>query len=902
MKRLPLITPETVTRLITFEGKAFSRVYSKGAHDLFTVQAEGVTGIWNLLATQAVAILADEVGTGKTIQALSVLALLWTIRPKARVLVIAPNQSVAEHWMKEFTGFLENHLKVRGGSTARAIRAPTLCTNLEDVVQAFADDRSLFVITKLTIFSHLGKRGEDEDQGKKILRARLTAKEKRDQLLALIHRPLDLLVVDEAHHLRNIDGPSQRVAAFRAFAGPPGDPLADRALLLTATPNHTNDQGVGNLLSYFRFPESVTAKDLLKKYAIRRLRLLEGRNKYQYRHEQHLECTFGNDLRAELFFALYQKGLAEIPEDDGVKRYPAMKRRFLFGYLEGFESVQVVRDPKDIEDQLETRPKDYYHSADTELLRKLASKFNGAPSHPKYDQVMAELLPPPGMFWHANERLPEEDKCLVFVRRIPSSRELAKRGNDLYDRLFLDKILEVIGPGTTARKEILGSEFFRAALEQAIEGYLGPSFHDETPEAPDSETDFPQENQTSRIMEYFRRLKGTVMESTHGSRFRTRFTSAKDPFSLFFEPPHQPESPQLPSPGIQQDYRQWARRLRLAQLEVAAPEQFNLLRNHWHQYEGLPFESTGASEEGLPTLASIFHKHLREQDRAAWNDLCQRSASAQEAFFNIYLRKGLLLASGAIVELFSWFLAARRAQRDGGNPYLAFCACVDRNFSGSLTQRLVGQATASFLQVSEKVVGCFGDSKLLEHHWTELEGHAPCAFCSTEIHDRKRLIRSFNTPFFPNLLIATSVLQEGVDLHLHCRRVLHYGIAWTVGDNEQRVGRIDRLFGAVHRNIKRGVDDRLLITYPYLAGSFDQDQLSQFVEYKYRAESELDLGGVGYINRAINLDGANADWKDWLRQPERISGDLINEGPCPYRPMGEAHPIWKKFLPEHEDG
>ena len=116
------------------------------------------------------------------------------------------------------------------------------------------------------------------------------------------------------------------------------------------------------------------------------------------------------------------------------------------------------------------------------------------------------------------------------------------------------------------------------------------------------------------------------------------------------------------------------------------------------------------------------------------------------------------------------------------------------------------------------------------------------------------------------------------------------------------VASIDRLFGAVHRNIKRGVDDRLLITYPYLAGSFDQDQLSQFVEYKYRAESELDLGGVGYINRAINLDGANADWKDWLRQPERISGDLINEGPCPYRPMGEAHPIWKKFLPEHEDG
>ena len=51
-------------------------------------------------------ILADEVGMGKTIQALAVCALLWRFNPDARILVLSPNHSVADNWVNEYKTFI----------------------------------------------------------------------------------------------------------------------------------------------------------------------------------------------------------------------------------------------------------------------------------------------------------------------------------------------------------------------------------------------------------------------------------------------------------------------------------------------------------------------------------------------------------------------------------------------------------------------------------------------------------------------------------------------------------------------------------------------------------------------------------------------------------------------------
>lgn len=60
---------------------------------------------------------------------------------------------------------------------------------------------------------------------------------------------------------------------------------------------------------------------------------------------------------------------------------------------------------------------------------------------------------------------------------------------------------------------------------------------------------------------------------------------------------------------------------------------------------------------------------------------------------------------------------------------------------------------------------------------------------STGQEQRDRVFSGFNTPFLPDVLICTSVGQEGIDLHRHCRHVVHYDLPWNPATIEQRTGR-----------------------------------------------------------------------------------------------------------------
>ena len=76
---------------------------------------------------------------------------------------------------------------------------------------------------------------------------------------------------------------------------------------------------------------------------------------------------------------------------------------------------------------------------------------------------------------------------------------------------------------------------------------------------------------------------------------------------------------------------------------------------------------------------------------------------------------------------------------------------------------------------------------------------------------------TFNTPFYPEVLIASSVLAEGVDLHLNCRYVIHHDLCWNPSTLEQRTGRIDRINAKAERCGKP-----IEIYLPYIAGTQDE--------------------------------------------------------------------------------
>lgn len=87
----------------------------------------------------------------------------------------------------------------------------------------------------------------------------------------------------------------------------------------------------------------------------------------------------------------------------------------------------------------------------------------------------------------------------------------------------------------------------------------------------------------------------------------------------------------------------------------------------------------------------------------------------------------------------------------------------------------------------------------------------------TEQRIRRRLMRTFNSPFFPEVLIASSVMSEGVDLHLDCRHVIHHDLDWNPSELEQRTGRVDRVGSKAER-----VGESIVVFEPFLAGTQDE--------------------------------------------------------------------------------
>jgi hypothetical protein len=90
---------------------------------------------------------------------------------------------------------------------------------------------------------------------------------------------------------------------------------------------------------------------------------------------------------------------------------------------------------------------------------------------------------------------------------------------------------------------------------------------------------------------------------------------------------------------------------------------------------------------------------------------------------------------------------------------------------------------------------------------------------ATKPETRQRLMLAFNSPFFPEILITSNVLAEGVDLHRCCRVVIHHDLDWNPSVVEQRTGRVDRI-GAKVEWAKDG--DPIRVFLPYLAETQDE--------------------------------------------------------------------------------
>lgn len=78
--------------------------------------------------------------------------------------------------------------------------------------------------------------------------------------------------------------------------------------------------------------------------------------------------------------------------------------------------------------------------------------------------------------------------------------------------------------------------------------------------------------------------------------------------------------------------------------------------------------------------------------------------------------------------------------------------------------------------------------------------------------------------------------------------------------------------------LKESSNAEMVINYPYLASSFDQDQLASFIHHKYVVEEKLDNCETQSFNREIDTKESTSGWRRWLRKPVR---DREVEDPYP---------------------
>jgi superfamily II DNA or RNA helicase len=141
------------------------------------------------------------------------------------------------------------------------------------------------------------------------------------------------------------------------------------------------------------------------------------------------------------------------------------------------------------------------------------------------------------------------------------------------------------------------------------------------------------------------------------------------------------------------------------------------------------------------------------------------------------------------------------------------------------------------------------------------------ALVKGETKSRTSIFSGFNTPLLPEILVCTSVGQEGIDLHRECSHVIHYDLGWNPATIEQRTGRTDRIGSKAERERKLalGVGGKkheqempgLDVALPYLAATYDE---RMFDVLRTRAQIfEILTGGDPTADREEETHWATTD-------------------------------------------
>ena len=135
----------------------------------------------------------------------------------------------------------------------------------------------------------------------------------------------------------------------------------------------------------------------------------------------------------------------------------------------------------------------------------------------------------------------------------------------------------------------------------------------------------------------------------------------------------------------------------------------------------------------------------------------------------------------------------------------------------------------------------------------------------TKRDTRSRLMRAFNTPFFPDIFVCSQVMAKGSISSGYCRHVIHHDLAWNPSTIEQRTGRVDRL------GCKAEGREPISVYLPYLAGAADERQYRVMTERR-AVVSRCDGSGRGCAPDHPRFGRGGPTSREHCRRTELQSG------------------------------
>lgn len=871
--------------------------------DQSKLQSEGTAALWHRIQSKQFAYLADEVGMGKTRQAMAIIVTQLLIKPNSRIVIICPGKPLQEQWASEWNKFISDCFLWDDGTLKSPLDKRTkiklsLHDRLSQFAQALLLDEDKIHLLRYSAFSrpigfgktnkktndtpsniendyrnHLQQIGISElnEQEKKIIeesntsdidwRSDLTKalnSEYATRFSTLVRdesRPIDLIVCDEAQYLRhtgnarnsNINasiGQQQQTKWLFMSATPLHNGPHDIKCLDTYLCTHTmlKQQGKEQNKQYCQHQDcahiarrlegkNVDKKDvmeILSDFLVRRPRKYNDNtnkqyNKVEYRQYQENAVVATDDAFASLVTSLVQKKL--------VSALAGKNNKFRQGECSSFESLASSvgkkfytdsdgnkRQIKEIED---TGSRDNEETPDRHAIDKLNESLRSALSEA---QVIKNIDPkqitlPHAKLYEVAAQLNENciknapnHKALVFVRRLATVEEIMVLVQQLYQQ-EIDRRINLWQQFLNATNSNQGAK----QNTNKLDSFWTLKDNEENIKADEDEkTEGNSAMNRAEHLPFFKAiLEKKDNEDTYGllQSFSSRLLqNTKDNKSLL--PMFVPNAE---SSNKEQEQSQWD----------------ELLLTLYPNSDAL--EKSGVDSLS-PEKTLILKKALLQSMRRS--DFLVDLYIMKEFFETPNDGKPFDLTD----KLIYLFELAKNQQFSDNFSDL-------NTYFNNWRERLRNWCD-HFTLIYEKCFlddGKANDAQILKSMTAKFAKVGPVIGRSGSIQN-VHAVTQFKMPCYPNILICTDVLKEGVDMHLFCDEVIHYGVAWTSGDLEQRIGRVDRVKSQINRRIANYNGDsklnapKLNVQFPYLAGTLDQHQVSRVVKDKRISDLRMDFG------------------------------------------------------------